>query len=134
MSKTQDKSKSLTVFKTDRHEDIAAIILAGITVVAVLFYMAFIAPTVTVKADSDGKLVSVAVEKDTYVKQGDLIYTLEIVEKKWKGDEVEEIVKVKEILAKANGKVLEIVASPDTPLKKGKTGILVLEHEKGTLP
>ena len=134
MSKNQEKSKSLTVFKTDRHEDIAAIILAGITVVAVLFYMAFIAPTVTVKADSDGKLVSIAVEKDAYVKQGDLIYSLEIIEKKWKGDEVEEVAKVKEIFAKANGKVLEIVASPNDQLKKGKTGILVLEHEKGTLP
>ena len=134
MSKTQDKSKSLTVFKSDRHEDIAAIILAAITVVGVLFYMAFIVPNVTVKADSDGKLISVAVEKDTYVKQGDLIYSLEITEKKWKGDEVEEVKKVKEIYAKANGKVLDIVAEPDAALKKGKTGILVLEHEKGTLP
>lgn len=134
MSKNQEKSKSLTVFKTDRHEDIAAIILAGITVVAVLFYMAFIAPTVTVRADSDGKLLSIAVEKDSYVKQGDLIYSLEIIEKKWKGDEVEEVAKIKEIFAKANGKVLDIVAAPDDQLKKGKTGILVLEHEKGTLP
>ena len=134
MSNNKEKAKSLTVFKTDRHEDIAAIILAAVTVAAELFYMAFITPTVTVKADSDGRLLNVAVEKNTYVKQGDLIYSLEIIEKKWKGDEVEEIAKVKDIYAKANGKVLEIVAEPDTALKKGKTGILVLEHEKGTLP
>lgn len=42
MSNNKEKAKSLTVFKTDRHEDIAAIILAAVTVAAVLFYMAFI--------------------------------------------------------------------------------------------
>ena len=75
------KSGKMTVFRTDRHEDLAAMVLVGCLVVIVLGYMAFIVPTVTVGAPSDGKVVAKA------------------------GDE----------------------------LKKGKP-IVVLEHEKGTLP
>ena len=44
-----DKKKSLTVFKTDRHEDIAAIVFSGLVVVVVLTYMAFIVPSVSIK-------------------------------------------------------------------------------------
>ncbi len=128
------KKKSLTVFKSDRHEDIAAIILAAVIVIVVLFYMAFIAPTVTVKADSDGTLRDVKVAAGAMVKKGDPLYTLAVVEKKWRDNKVEESVKEKLIKAKANGKVIQIFAAPAAQVKKGKTPILELEHEKGTLP
>jgi multidrug resistance efflux pump len=126
--------KSLTVFKSDRHEDIAAIILAAIVVIATLIYMSLLVPSVTVTADSDGKILSVNVREGVQVKKGDTLYTLNVVEKKWKGDKVEETVKEKIIKAKTNGKVLKVFALADSPAKKGKTPVLELEHEKGTLP
>lgn len=129
-----DNKKSLTVFKSDRHEDIAAILLAACVVVFVLTYMAFLTPTVTVKADSDGTVKSVSVAAGDLVKKGDLIYVLSVTEKKWKDNKVEETVKEKQIKAKANGKVLQIFAKADGAVKKGKSPILELEHEKGTLP
>lgn len=128
------KSKSLTVFKSDRHEDIAAIILAGVVVIATLVYMSLLIPAVTVKADSDGKVLSVSVHEGAQVKKGDLLYTLSVVEKKWKGDKVEETTKEKAIKAKTNGKVLKVFASADSQAKRGRTPILELEHETGTLP
>ena len=128
------KKKSLTVFKSDRHEDFAAIFLAGIIVVGVLTYMAFIAATVTVKADSDGVLREVKVAAGAMVKKGDPLYTLSVVEKKWRDNKVEETTKEKLIKAKANGKVLQVMAKAEAKVKKGSTPILELEHEKGTLP
>jgi ribosomal protein L27 len=133
MSETASK-KSLTVFKTDRHEDIAAIVFAAIAVAATLIYMSLIVPTVTITADSDGKIVSVNVNEGSQVTKGDPIYTISVVEKKWEGDKVQEIHKDKTIKAKTNGKVLKVFAKTDTPAKKGKTPVLELEHEKGTLP
>ena len=129
-----DKKKSLTVFKSDRHEDFAAITLAALIVVFVLTYMAFLTPTVTVKADSDGKVKSVAVAAGADLKKGDLIYTLTVVEKKWKDNKVEETTKDKEIKAKTNGRVIQVFAKADDDAKKGRTPIIELEHEKGTLP
>jgi len=126
--------KSLTVFKSDRHEDIAAITLAAIVVIATLTYMSLIVPSVTVSADSDGKMLSVSVLEGAQIKKGDILYTLSVVEKKWKGDTVEETAKEKIIKAKTSGKVLKVYALANSPTKKGKTPILELEHEKGTLP
>ena len=126
--------KSLTVFKSDRHEDMAAILLAAIVVMATLTYMSLLVPSVTVSADSDGKILAVSVREGVQVKKGDALYTLSVVEKKWKGNKVEETVKEKVIKAKTNGKVLKVFALADSPTKKGKTPILELEHEKGTLP
>ena len=59
-----EKNKSLTVFKSDRHEDVAAIIFSGLIVVVVLTYMAFIVPSVSIKAPQDGKLVEIAEIRD----------------------------------------------------------------------
>ena len=126
--------KSLTVFKSDRHEDIAAIMLAAVVVIATLTYMSLIIPSVTVSADSDGKILSISVREGDQVKQGDPLYTLSVVEKKWRDDKVEETVKEKIIKAKTNGTILKVFALVDSPTKKGKTPILQLEHEKGTLP
>ena len=128
------KKKSLTVFKSDRHEDIAAIVLAAVVVATVLCYMAFITPTVTVKADSDGTVRQVMVAAGATVQKDMPLYTLAVVEKKWKDNKVEESTKEKVIKAKTNGKVLQIFAKAEDQVKKGKTPILELEHEKGTLP
>ena len=66
-----DKKKSLTVFKTDRHEDIAAIVFSGLVVVVVLTYMAFIVPSVSIKPPQDGKLVEIFVTEGSEVAKGD---------------------------------------------------------------
>ena len=127
------KSGKMTVFRTDRHENVAAMVLVGCLVVIVLCYMAFIVPTVTVGAPMDGKLVAVAVTESGMVKKGEPLYSFEVKEKKWTQGKVEEKLVVREIKSAAGGKVLKIVAKPGDELKKGKP-IVVLEHEKGTLP
>ena len=129
-----NEKQKMTVFKNDRHEDVASIIFAGLVVLFVLGYMAFIVPTVKVKASQDGKLISVAVEKGAQVKKGDTIYTLEVVEKKWKDNVMEEKVVTRDVSIKANGKVIEVPGKPGSAVKKGKDTIIVLDHEKGTLP
>ncbi len=133
MSNTAQK-KSLTIFKSDRHEDFAAITLAAIVVISVLIYMAYIAPTVVVKADSDGTLRAIHTTVGSMVKTNDPLYTIAVTEKKWKNDKVEESVKEKVIKAKTNGKILNIMGTVNATVKKGKNPILELEHEKGTLP
>jgi multidrug efflux pump subunit AcrA (membrane-fusion protein) len=127
------KSGKMTVFRTDRHEDMAAMVLVGCLVVAVLCYMAFIVPTVTVGAPSDGKVVSIAVSESGMVQKGEPLYAFEVKEKKWTQGKVEEKLVTREVKSAASGKVLKVVAKPGEELKKGKP-IVVLEHEKGTLP
>ncbi|HML52618.1 MAG TPA: biotin/lipoyl-binding protein [Solidesulfovibrio magneticus] len=127
------KSGKMTVFRSDRHEDMAAMVLVGCLVVAVLCYMAFIVPTVTVGAPSDGKIVSIAVSESGMVQKGEPLYTFEVKEKKWTQGKVEEKLVTRDIKSAASGKVLKVVAKPGDELKKGKP-IVVLEHEKGTLP
>lgn len=129
-----DKKKSLTVFKTDRHEDIAAIIASGLVVVLVLVYMAFIIPSVSIKAPQDGKLLEVFVTEGASVAKGDKLYSLEVIKKKWVNNVMEEKVAVENVTAKTNGKVLKVSAKAGDALKKGKQTILELDHEKGTLP
>lgn len=129
-----DKKKSLTVFKTDRHEDIAAIIASAIIVAAVLVYMAFVVPTVNLNAQQDGKLMEIFVAEGATVKKGDKLYSLEVVKKKWKNNVMEEKNVIQEFTAKANGKVLKIAGKIGDKLKKDKGLIIQLAHEKGTLP
>jgi len=129
-----DKKKSLTVFKTDRHEDVAAIIASGLVVVVVLVYMAFIIPSVSIKAPQDGKLLEVFVTEGASVAKGDKLYSLEVIKKKWVNNVMEEKVAVENVTAKTNGKVLKVSAKTGDALKKGKQTILELDHEKGTLP
>ena len=129
-----EKNKSLTVFKSDRHEDVAAIIFSGLIVVVVLTYMAFIVPSVSIKPTQDGKLVELFVSEGSMVKNGDKLYSLEVVKKKWVNNQMEEKVVVENFTAKANGKVLKVSGKPGDKVKKGKETLVVLEHEKGTLP
>lgn len=129
-----DKKQSLTVFKTDRHEDVAAIILAAVVVACVLIYMAFITPSVTVHADTSGIVTEIAVAKDAEVKRGDLLYTIVSKEKVWKGQVAEEVTKTKKVKAKADGKIVEVYAQLNDKVSKNRTPILELRHEKGMLP
>lgn len=129
-----EKNKSLTVFKSDRHEDVAAIIFSGLIVVFVLTYMAFIVPSVKIKPTQDGKLVELFVSEGTMVKNGDKLYSLEVVKKKWVNNQMEEKVTVENFTAKTNGKVLKVTGKPGDKVKKGKETLVVLDHEKGTLP
>lgn len=129
-----DEKKKLTVFKTDRHEDIAACVASALVVAIVLGYMAFIVPVVNVKAAVDGKVTEIVVQKDAVVKKGDKLYTMEVVKKKWTNNVMEEKTVTEEVLAKANGKVVDVKAKAGDAVKKGKTVILELDHEKGTLP
>lgn len=131
---SKEKNQSLTVFKSDRHEDIAAIILAAVVVCCVLVSMAFITPSVTVHADTSGTLTAIAVAPDAEVKKGDLLYTIVSVEKVWKGDVAEDVRKEKKVKAKADGTIGEIYAKLDDKVSKNKTPILELKHVKGTLP
>lgn len=127
------KSGKMTVFRSDRHEDLAAMVLVGFLVVAVLCYMAFIVPTVTVGAPMDGKIVAIVVAESGMVKKGDALYSIEFKEKKFVQGKLEEKVAVREVKSTANGKVLKLAAKAGDELKKGKP-VIVLEHEKGTLP
>jgi biotin carboxyl carrier protein len=129
-----EKNKSLTVFKSDRHEDMAAIIFSGLIVVLVLTYMAFIVPSVNIKPTLDGKLAELFVSEGARVKSGDKLYSLEVVKKKWVNNQMEEKMAVETFTAKANGKVLKVSGNPGDKVKKGKETIVVLDHEKGTLP
>ena len=129
-----EKNKSLTVFKSDRHEDVAAIIFSGLIVVVVLTYMAFIVPSVNIKPTQDGKLVELFVSEGSVVKNGDKLYSLEVVKKKWVNNQMEEKVAVETFTAKTNGKVLKVSGKPGDKVKKGKETLVVLDHEKGTLP
>ncbi len=129
-----DNKKSLTVFKTDRHEDIAAIIGPALIVVVVLTYMAFVVPSVSIKPQQDGKLMEIFVKEGAEIKAGDKIFSLEVVKKKWVNNVMEEKVAVQEFTSKAGGKVLKVSGKPGDKVKKDKGTIIELEHQKGTLP
>lgn len=118
------KNTKMTVFKTDRHEDVAAMFFVTIVVVSILIYMAFIIPNVSIKAPAAGKVVSVDVQPGDEVNKGDLLYSLELKGKP----------EPKKYKAVTNGKILSVSAKPEDKVKKGKDEILVLQHEKGTLP
>lgn len=130
----ENKKQSLTVFKTDRHEDIGAIILAAVVVACVLVSMAFIVPSVTVHADTSGVVSEIAVTQGAEVKKGDLLYVIMSKEKVWKGDVAEEVSKEKKVKSKADGTIVEIYAQLNAKVSKNKTPILELRHVKGSLP
>ncbi|MBU1040564.1 MAG: biotin/lipoyl-binding protein [Proteobacteria bacterium] len=124
----------MTVFKTDRHEDMAAMVFVSLVTVAVLLYMAYIVPNITITPTQDGKLVALKVAPDQEIKKGDLLYTFEYKDKKFVDGKLEEKLATKDVKASTNGKVLSVDVKEGDTLKKGKTKMLVLDHEKGTLP
>ncbi len=130
-----DKAKGkMTVFKTDRHEDVAAMVFVSLVVAVILVYMAYVVPTVTITPAQDGKLVALKVTPDQELKKGDVLYAFEYKDKKFVDGKLEEKIATKEVKASTNGKVLSVGVKEGDDLKKGKTKILVMDHEKGTLP
>jgi multidrug efflux pump subunit AcrA (membrane-fusion protein) len=130
-----DKAKGkMTVFKTDRHEDMAAMVFVTLVVVTVLVYMAYVVPTITIKPNQDGKIIALKVLPEQEVKKGDLLYTFEYKDKKFVNGQLQEKMATKDVLASTNGKVLSVGVKEGDEMKKGKTAILVMDHEKGTLP
>jgi multidrug resistance efflux pump len=128
------KEKSLTVFRSDRHEDMASIVTCALVVIAVLVYMAFLTGPISLKAPSDGKILGIAVKDHTSVKKGDLLLTMEVKEKKVTHGKMEEKVLQKEIKSKMNGTVLSVSAATGNSVAKDKDLIMVIKPQKGTLP
>lgn len=128
------KSGKMTVFKSDRHEDWAAMLFVGCVVTFVLVYMAYIVPTITLKPPFDGRITAVKAQAGQMVKEGDPLYSIEYKEKKWSTGKMEEKMVQKEITSKANGKLLKVSMKEGDEVKKGKSELIVMDHEKGTLP
>lgn len=132
--KNASKDKGMTVFRSDRHEDLAAIVCSAVVVVAVLFYMAFLVGPMSFKAPSDGKIIDIAVNENTPVKKGDLLLTMLVTEKKVVHGEVEQKTVEKKIKSKMDGVVLSVAKAPGDEVKKDKDLIMVIKSEKGSLP
>jgi multidrug efflux pump subunit AcrA (membrane-fusion protein) len=127
-------SGKMTVFRTDRHEDVAAIAFVALVVGAILFYMAYIVPSVTLTPSLDGKIVAMKVKPDQLVAKGDAIYTIKYEDRKFVDGQLQEKFVEKDVHAATGGKVLSVSAKEGSDVKKGKTTLLVMEHQKGTLP
>lgn len=132
--KNASKDKGMTVFRSDRHEDMAAIVCSALVVVAVIFYMAFLVGPISFKAPSDGKIVDIAVNEDTPVKKGDLLLTMLVTEKKVVQGGIEQKVVEKQIKSKMDGVVLRVTKTAGDEVKKDKDVIMVVKSEKGSLP
>lgn len=129
----EDKSKKLTVFRSDRHEDVGACTFAALVAACVLVYMAFFIPKVTIKAPADGKLTEMKVAVGDVIKEGQPLYVYETVKKKYVEGKIQESKASETFKSKTPGKVLELQKKPGDSFKKGN-GLLVVEHVKGTLP
>ena len=134
MADQPKREGKMTVFRTDRHEDFAAIILVLLVVGGYLFYMAFIKDHVVLTAPSDGSILTVDVAPGAAVKAGDLIFTYEAKIKKYVDGQLKEEVKKSSYKAKTPGLVAELTVKPGDAMKKGKTKIMKFNHEKGSLP
>lgn len=132
--KNASKDKGMTVFRSDRHEDMAAIVCSALVVVAVLVYMAFLVGPISLKAPSDGKIVDIAVNENTPVKKGDLLLTMLITEKKVVHGEIEQKTVEKQIKSKMDGVVLSVAKAAGDEVKKDKDVIMVVKSERGSLP
>lgn len=134
MAAAAEKAKSLTVFKSDRQEDIAACIMVALVTGFVLFYMAYMVPELKLKAPYDGKVLELKVKEGDEVKPGTVLYVLEYTKKKFVQGQMTETKVAEEIKSKAPGKVLKVAGKPEDKVKKGKETIVVLEHVPGYLP
>lgn len=134
MADAPKKEGKMTVFKTDRHEDFAAIVLVLFVVGGYLLYMAFGKDHIDVKAPGSGKVLSIDAAPGARVKPGDKLFTYESKVKKFIGGELKEEVKNATYKAKTPGVVAEFKIKPGDKLDKGKTKVMVFNHDKGTLP
>lgn len=128
------KGGKMTVFKSDRHEDYASMVMVGLVTVAILFYMAFLVGEIKLKAADDGKVLEILVAPGAMVKKEDKLYTMEAKDKKMVGGKLEEKPVTRTVKSTLNGKVLSVKAKPGQGVKKGKDTVMVLEPEKGQLP
>jgi len=129
----EDKSKKLTVFRSDRHEDVGACVFAALAAAFVLGYMAFFLDKVVIKAPVDGKLTEMKVAVGDIVKEGQAIYSYETVKKKFVEGKIQESKATETFKSKVPGKVVELQKKPGDSFKRGNA-LLTVEHEKGTLP
>ncbi len=129
----EEKKKKLTVFRTDRHEDLGACVFAGLVVVFVLLYMAFFLGKVSIKAPVEGKLLEMKVAVGDSIKEGQPLYVYEYKKKKYTQGAVQESVAQETFKSKTPGKVMEFKKKAGDAMKKGDT-LLLVEHVSGTLP
>jgi multidrug resistance efflux pump len=134
ISKTPEKSKSMTVFRSDRHEDVAAMVVTGLLVVVILSYMAFFTGPISFNAPSDGKIIGIAVSVNAPVKKGDVLLTMEVKEKKVANGKLEEKVVEKAIKSKMDGTVIKLAAAAGASVNKDKDLLMVLKPNRGSLP
>lgn len=134
MAAATKSSGKMTVFKSDRHEDFAAIVFVTIVVAAMMIYMAYFSGKVDIKAPADGKILTIDVAGGAHVKEGDKLFTYEAKVKKYVKGELVEETKTSTYKAKVGGMVLEVKANPGDAIKKDSTKVVVFEHDKGTLP
>jgi multidrug efflux pump subunit AcrA (membrane-fusion protein) len=128
------KGGKMTVFKTDRHEDYAAMAMVGVVTAAIMFYMAFLVGEIKLKAPDDGKVLEILVTSDATVKKGDKLATLAAKDKKMVGGKLEEKPITRTVTSSLDGKVLTVKAKAGDAVKKGKDVLMVLIPEKGQLP
>lgn len=128
------KGGKMTVFKTDRHEDYAAMVMVGIVTAAILFYMAFLVGEIKLKAPDDGKVLEVLVAPNATVKKGDKLAVLAAKDKKMVGGKLEEKPVNRTVTSSLNGVVKSVKAKEGDAVKKGKDVLMVLVPEKGQLP
>ena len=132
--KDAEKSKGMTVFRSDRHEDVAAILTSALVVIAVLVYMAFLVNSIKFKAPSDGTILSINVTENAKVKKGDVLVAMEVKEKKAVHGTIEEKTVQKDIKSKLNGTVVKVEKAVGDKVKKDKDVIMVFKPDKGSLP
>jgi len=132
--KAPQKNNSMTGFKSDRHEDLVALVVSAVVVVFILFYMAFLTGPVLFKAPSDGKVLNIAVSENEQVRKGDILLTMEVSEKKVVNGQTEEEKVEKLVRSRMNGSIMKIAAVPGISVTKDKDLLMVVRPEKGTLP
>jgi biotin carboxyl carrier protein len=141
----EEKKKSLTVFKSDRHEDMAAIYAVALIVIFVLCYQAFVAPRDPFKqaSENDGKVLSVKAKAGEQIKSGDPLLELEIMHKDASTGQTstEKIVipahmtgkleyyLPENVSAPSDGKVVEVLVKEKDAVKKGDK-LMIVESEK----
>ena len=128
------KCGKMTVFKSDRHEDYAAMVMVGSLTAAILFYMAFLVGEINLKAPDDGKVLEIFATADSTVRTGDKLLTMEARDRKMVGGKLEEKVVTRTVKSTLNGTVISVKAKPGAAVKKGKDVLMVLAPEKGQLP
>lgn len=128
----EDKKK-LTVFRSDRHEDVAACIFAAVVVIGIMLYMAFLVGEVKIGATAEGKILELKVAEGQTIKKDDALYKIEAVEKKMVKGQMEEKVVQKDVKSTVAGKVLKVEKKVGDAVKKGAP-VLVVAPDKGTLP